>query len=243
MGDNDIKRVSRLTAIITQLQAKRLVTAPQLCRKFGVSLRTIYRDIKALEDAGIPILMINGKGYSLMEGYRLPPVMFTEDEANALITAEQLASNNADRSFAGAMLSAVTKIKAVLRSSTKDKTELLSARIAVSPRMRRVNTSDSLTIIQQALTDFTVLNLHYQSLDKAEETARPVEPFALYYCQDESWALIAWCRLRKDFRMFKLDRILQLELTRLEFRPHRITLKEYLSEKEKNFIAPDIPLS
>jgi len=238
MGDNDIKRVSRLTAIIAQLQVKRLVTATQLSATFGVSLRTIYRDIRALEDAGIPILMIEGKGYSLMEGYKLPPVMFTEDEANALITAEQLASGNADQSFAAAMLSAVNKIKAVLRSSVKDKAELLSGRIAVSPIRMRADTSHSLTLIQQALTDFRVLNLRYRSPDKEEETARSVEPFALYYCLDESWALIAYCRLRKDFRMFKLDRILHLETTHLEFSPHQITLKQYLSEKAKKFRHP-----
>jgi predicted DNA-binding transcriptional regulator YafY len=87
MNDNDIKRVSRLTAIITQLQTKRLLTAAHLSMVFGVSIRTIYRDMKALEQAGVPIMTIEGKGYSLMEGYRVPPVMFTEAEANALISS------------------------------------------------------------------------------------------------------------------------------------------------------------
>lgn len=238
MSDNDIKRVSRLTAIISQLQVKRLVTAPQLAAKFGVSLRTIYRDIKALQDSGIPVLMIDGKGYSLMDGYRLPPVMFTQAEANALITAEQLAANNADQSFADALQSAVNKIKVVLRSSTKAKTELLSDRIAISPMMKRADTSHSLSTIQQALTEFRVLNIRYRSLGTEKETARQVEPFALYYCQDESWALIAWCRLRKDFRMFRLDRIVHAAPTPLEFLPHRITLKEYLREKRTNFSDP-----
>ena len=183
--------------------------------------------------------MVEGKGYSLMEGYKLPPVMFTEEEAAALITAEQLASHNADQTYAAVMLSAVNKIKAVLRSTTKDKTELLSARIAVSPMIKKRGvTSNSLTIIQQALTNFRVLNIRYQSAGKEEQTARPVEPFALYYCLDESWALIAYCRLRADFRMFRLDRIRHLELTHLEFHPHRITLKEYLAEKAKFFRHP-----
>ena len=87
MNDNDIKRLSRLTAILTQLQTKRILTSTTLAEKFGVSIRTIYRDIKALEQAGIPILTEDGKGYSLMEGYRIPPVMFTENEANAIIGA------------------------------------------------------------------------------------------------------------------------------------------------------------
>ena len=88
MLDNDIKRLTRLTSILTQLQSKRLVTATKLAGKFGVSVRTIYRDIRALESAGIPIITEEGKGFSLMDGYRLPPIMLTETEANALITAE-----------------------------------------------------------------------------------------------------------------------------------------------------------
>jgi predicted DNA-binding transcriptional regulator YafY len=97
--DNDRKRISRLTSIITQLQTKRLLTATQLSDKFPVSVRTIYRDIRALEEAGVPIITEEGKGYSIMEHYRLPPVMFTESEANALITAEQLVLKNKDASF------------------------------------------------------------------------------------------------------------------------------------------------
>ncbi|WP_299289594.1 HTH domain-containing protein [uncultured Mucilaginibacter sp.] len=83
MIDKEISRLSRLIALLTQLQSKRLLTATEVSKKFDVSVRTVYRDIKALEQAGVPILMEEGKGYSLMEGYRLPPVMFTESEANA----------------------------------------------------------------------------------------------------------------------------------------------------------------
>ena len=90
MNDNQTKRISRLIAILTQLQSRRLVKATKIAEKFGVSVRTIYRDIRTLEDAGVPIFTEEGKGYSLMEGYRIPPVMFTEDEANAIITAELL---------------------------------------------------------------------------------------------------------------------------------------------------------
>ena len=89
-------RLSRLTAILTQLQSSRIVTATALAEKHNVSVRTIYRDIRTLEKSGVPIVTEEGKGYSMMEGYQLPPVMFTEDEANALITAEQLVLKNKD---------------------------------------------------------------------------------------------------------------------------------------------------
>jgi len=238
MNDNDIKRLSRLAAILTQLQTKRILTSTTLAEKFGVSVRTIYRDIKALEQAGVPILTEDGKGYSLMEGYRVPPVMFTENEANALITAEQLVLKNRDSSLIKEYTGAVNKIKAVLLYSTKEKADLLSKRIAVSPVMSDTNTSNSLSLIQNALTTFKVLNIIYHSEGKDEKTKRSIEPFALYYNLQESWTLIAYCRLRKDFRMFSLVRILKLETLDLSFTPHKMTLKEYLDSKEKNFHNP-----
>lgn len=85
----DKPRLIRLTAILTQLQSKRIVTAKDIAEKHNISIRTVYRDIRTLEQSGIPIITEEGKGYTLMEGYRLPPVLFTEEEANALITAEK----------------------------------------------------------------------------------------------------------------------------------------------------------
>ena len=108
MTEHDKPRLARLTAIITQLQSKRLVTARDMAEQPGVSIRTIYRDIRTLEQSGIPIMTEEGKGYSLVEGYKLPPVMFTEAEANALITAEQLIRSNQDRSLAEQYHSAIT---------------------------------------------------------------------------------------------------------------------------------------
>lgn len=238
MNDNDIKRLSRLTAILTQLQTKKLLTSVMLAEKFGVSIRTIYRDIKALERAGVPILTKDGKGYSLMEGYRIPPVMFTENEANALTTAEQLVLKNGDSSLIKEYAEAVNKIKAVLQYSTQDKAALLSQRIAVSPAVPNITTSNSLALIQKALTDFKVLRITYQSEYKNEKTARDIEPFAFYYNLQESWTLIAYCRLRKDFRMFRLGRIAQIEPLDRSFVPHTLTLKEFLDSKEKNFQQP-----
>lgn len=242
MNENDIKRISRLAAILTQLQTKRLLTASELADKFAVSVRTIYRDIKALGQAGVPILTEDGKGYSLMEGYKIPPVMFSESEANALITVEQLVLKNKDSSLIKEYAEAINKIKAVLRYSTREKTELLSKRVAVSPELSGMYTSNSLMLIQNALTNLQVLNITYQSEDE-KKTQRHIEPFALYYSLHENWTLIAFCRLRNDYRMFRLDRILKIQQTELNFNPHQLTLQEYLAEKEKKFKTPDIPLS
>lgn len=137
MNDNETKRLSRLTAILTQLQTKRLLTATQLADKFSVSIRTIYRDIRALEQAGVPIITEDGKGYTLMEGYRVPPVMFTEAQANALIIAEQLVLKNKDTSFIKDYTEAVEKIKSVLKYSIQDKANLLSERTRFDQNINR----------------------------------------------------------------------------------------------------------
>lgn len=128
MEGDDIKRISRLTAILTQLQTKNGLTAASLSKKFGVSTRTIYRDIKALEKSGVPILTKEGKGYYLMEGYRMSPIMLTENQANALILAEQLVLRSKDASFVKDYSEAIDKIKSTLSYNTKDKVNLLDNR-------------------------------------------------------------------------------------------------------------------
>lgn len=232
------KRLSRLTSILTQLQTRRIITSTALAEKFGVSVRTIYRDMKALEEAGVPILTEDGKGYSLMEGYKVPPIMFSESEANALITVEQLVLKNRDSSLVKEYTEAINKVKAVLHYGMKEKIELLSKRVAVSPALPSTSTSDSLTLIQNALTSFSVLNITYQPEQSDKRTERKIEPFALYYSLQENWTLIAYCRLRKDYRMFRLDRISKIQQTELKFAPHKLTLQDYLAEKEKNFKHP-----
>lgn len=243
MKDVDYKRISRLTAIVTQLQTKRLTTAISLADKFSVSIRTIYRDIKTLEQAGIPIITEDGKGYTLMDGFRLPPVMFTNSEANALVTAEYLVLKSKDTSLKEAYALAIQKIIAVLTSSLKEKTQMLSRRISVSPVDLQGATTNSLMLIQNALTSSLVLDITYQKNDANELTARKVEPFAFYFSLEENWLLVAYCRLRKDFRMFRLDKINSIAVLDETFKTHQLLLADYLEEKQKKFTTPDILLS
>jgi predicted DNA-binding transcriptional regulator YafY len=225
VNNNDPKRISRLTAIITQLQTKRLVTAPELASKFSVSVRTIYRDIRALEDAGIPIYVEEGKGYSLMEHYRLPPVMFTESEANALIAAEQLVLNNKDSSLIEDYSAAIDKIKSVLPLNVKDKANLLSERTQFNQINQIERTSSNLSALQFALTNFLLTKIEYAN-EANQTTERTIEPFALLSTRS-NWLLVAWCWLRKDFRYFRLDRIKKLEVLSERFTPHDLTLQAY----------------
>ncbi|MFC4685848.1 helix-turn-helix transcriptional regulator [Epilithonimonas pallida] len=234
MNDNDTKRLSRLTAILTQLQTKRLITAKQLAEKFSVSTRTIYRDIKALEQAGVPILTEEGKGYTLMEGYRIPPVMFTESEANALITAQKLINKNKDASFVKDYSEAINKIKSVLRTNTKDKANLLSDRVVCRQNTGVNRTSNFLSTLQLALTNFNLVKIKYHSPDTNQTTERTIEPFAIYSTQD-NWILIAFCLLRNDFRAFRLDRIQHLTTLNEQFESHKMTLQEYFDICKKKY--------
>lgn len=227
MIENETKRLSRLTAMLTQLQTKRLLTASELANKFSVSVRTIYRDIRALEQAGVPIITEEGKGYTLMEGYKIPPVMFTEAQANALITAEQLVLMNKDESFIKDYSEAIEKIKAVLRYSQKDKVNLLSERTRFDQNLNRERNSNNLSELQFALTNFRLAKIDYVNADN-KLTTRILEPFALL--NTENWLLVAYCRLRKEFRFFRLDRIKKLQLLAEHFEPHKMTLQEYFDK-------------
>jgi len=224
MNDNDTKRLSRLTAILTQLQTKRLLTATKLADKFSVSIRTIYRDIRALEQAGVPIITDEGKGYSLMEGYRVPPVMFTEAQANALITAEQLVLKNKDASFVKDYTEAIEKIKSVLKYNIQDKANLLAERTRFDQNNYLERNSSNLSDLQFCLTNFRIAKIEYTN-EQNKTTTRHIEPFALL--STDNWLLVAFCRLRKEFRFFRLDRINKLEILTDQFEPHKITLQEY----------------
>lgn len=242
MEELEKPRLSRLTAIITLLQSKRIVTATELAKKYDVSVRTIYRDIRTLENSGIPIRTIEGKGYALVEGYQLPPVMFTESEANALITAEQLILNNKDQSLINEYVNATTKIKSVLRNSQKEKTDLLSDRIVIRANREQEQTSNYLMTIQSAITNYSILDIEYFSLEQ-KTTKRQVEPFALYSTQG-NWLLIAYCLLRAEFRVFRIDQIKKLIVLNQNFEPHNITLAEYFEICKKKYQStPDTPLS
>jgi predicted DNA-binding transcriptional regulator YafY len=228
MNDNETSRLSRLTAILTQLQTKRLITARTLADKYNVTIRTIYRDIRTLEQAGVPILTEEGKGYTLMEGYKIPPVMFSENQANALILAEQLVLKNKDTSFIKDYTEAVDKVKAVLRQSEKEKANLLADRTRFEQNINRERNSNNISQVQYALTNFYPLKIDYTN-ESNKTTNRIIEPFALI-STTENWLLIAWCRLRNEFRYFRLDRITKMEVLAKKFEQHKMTLQEYFDK-------------
>ena len=227
MDSRDISRLSRLAAMLTMLLSRRLLTATEVSKKFGVSVRTVYRDIRALEAAGVPILTEEGKGYALVEGYKLPPIMFTENEAYAMITAEQIILRNKDTSLKNGYSDAIAKIKAVMQQSRQAHVELLSERMYIGKNFEALETSHSLMAFQMALTHHQVVSITYLTPD-GTLTKRDVEPFAIYHNTQEDWTLVAYCRLRRDFRAFRLDRMQNMQVRQELFEAHQLTMRQYV---------------
>lgn len=226
MSSNNLKRLSRLTAILLKLQTSKLITAFHLSDLFSVSIRTIYRDIRALELAGIPIITIEGKGYSLKEDFYVSPVMFTERQANALIIAEKLIFLHSDKSLLKDYSEAIEKIIAGLTTEQKSKIKILTDRTQLNQNFERKDSSHFLSDLQIALTNCFLTEIEYTNEQKIT-TKRKIEPFALLITNH--WLLLANCRFRKEFRFFRLDRISRLEILSEKFTSHNMTLQEFFS--------------
>lgn len=232
-----MNRIDRISAILIQLQSKKVVKAQEIADRFAISLRTVYRDISTLEEAGIPIIGEAGVGYSIMDGYRLPPVMFTKEEAIAFITAEKLIEKFADNAIDAQYKSAMYKVRAVLRSAEKEFVEHLDERIEA---LKYKNLPDSakdnvLQTILRSITEKRVLHMEYFAWHNEKLSQRHIEPIGVCHANNH-WHLIAWCRLRKDYRDFRVDRIRELKITDLPFKEPDLSLKQYLqqiAEKEK----------
>lgn len=223
-----MNRIDRLTAILIQLQTKRVVKAEEISDRFEISLRTVYRDVKALMEAGVPIGSEAGKGYFIVDGYHLPPVMFNQEEASALLTAGKLVEKMTDDSIRKAYESALLKIKAVLNTSEKDHLENLQSSIAVfrRPDHQPDFPNQFMGDIQKAISKKNVLALNYLS-NRQEHTTRAVEPIGVVYYSGR-WHLIAWCRLRDGYRDFRIDMIQTMNNSGQVFDPrNHFTLQEY----------------
>ena len=231
--DNDISRLARITSIVTMLKSKRILTATAIAEKFNISVRTVYRDIRELEQSGVPIITIDGKGYSLMDGYTFPPLMFSEAEANALITAEYLIREAKDSSLNKHFEEALTKIKSVFRYNIKEKSELLSDRLFILKNGSGHKTSNSLSDLQLAITSKILTKIEYQKPNDETTSIRTIEPVAIYY-SNENWILIAWCRLRDDYRAFRIDRMKKIEFHTATFKDRKFDLREFFASCPDN---------
>jgi predicted DNA-binding transcriptional regulator YafY len=227
-----VNRIDRLHAILTHLQSKKKVTAQEMANRFNISLRTVYRDVKALDESGVPVIGEAGSGYTIMEGYRLPPVMFTQEEASALLLGAKLAEQFTDGTVKRHFNAALFKIKAVLRSPDKEYVDSLTEHIEILSRYSPDSESPQqhLSLLQQAVVHKKIVHLHYRSNLKEEITRRKVEPIGLLH-YGSAWHLIGWCHLRNDYRDFRMSRMLGVTLDEHCFDPSsHPSIREYIDQ-------------
>ena len=161
-----------------------------------------------------------------MAGYTIAPVQFTEKQANALITAQHLVNQTNDMSFANDFQEAMTKIKSVFRTSVQEKSELLDSKIFVIDSNYENITSNALSEIQVAITNFNYIEINYRKADDVNISFRKIEPYALYSANNK-WILIAWCHLRNDYRAFRIDRIQHFKILQETFEDRGFRLQDY----------------
>lgn len=220
-----MSRAERLLALVQALRRRRRpVSGADLAEELQVSLRTIYRDVQALVAQGAPIEGEAGVGFVLKPGFLLPPLMFTDDELEALVLGAQMASSRADARLARAATDALAKIAAVLPRDLADRMEENGLLVAMS-RPEIADTVD-LALLRTAIRNETKLRFTYVN-EQGVRTTRTVWPVALAF-YDRVRVLTAWCELRGAYRHFRADRITEAtDLTERYPRRRRVLLKEW----------------
>jgi predicted DNA-binding transcriptional regulator YafY len=217
-----MNRVDRLFGILLRLQRHRRVRAQDLARHFEVSERTIYRDIAALNELGVPIISLPNAGYELPEGFSLPPLFFTPGEAGSLALAVQLLLAQTSGATSQDAERALAKVIAILPHELRQRVDELSAIVRFFASERPFDLDDPrLTQLQQAIAARRVVWLRYHSYRTGEQLEREVEPEALTYNQG-LWYLGGYCRLREGPRSFRLDRVDDLRLLDERFTPRTL---------------------
>lgn len=227
-----MNRTDRLVAMVMYFQGRRLVRAEELARHFEVSVRTVYRDVAALSEAGVPLTGEAGVGYTLVKGYHLPPVSFTAEEAMALFVGGEMVRTFTDASLSTAMSSALLKLRAVLPQEQQDDVERLSKGMLVagSGALRHGLDQRVLLPIQQAVISRRVLRFEYRAPARKEATSRDVEPLGVVF-HNGAWYLVGWCRLRDGLRQFKLERLQALSVSSERFSPRPdFSLGRYMND-------------
>lgn len=222
-----MRRADRLFQIVQLLRKRRtVVTAARLAERLGVSERTIYRDIEALQASGTPIDGEAGVGYRLRPDYNLPPIMFTRDEIHAIVIGVRIASQVGDRQLAHACDSVLAKVADVLPA---DLAPILSdAHFYVPPVSRLRAQSDALSTVREALTDKRTLTIRYAD-EKGRASERVVRPLGVFFW-GRTWTMAAWCESRRAFRNFRIDRMASAELgTAFTDRPGQ-SLRDMMAE-------------
>lgn len=231
--DETPKRFDRIVAILIQLQSKKIVKAQELADRFDCSLRTIYRDIRTLEASGVPIYSEAGVGYALMDGYRLPPVMFTREEVSSFIAAEKLMQKFTDPSLGSHYASAMYKLKSVLRGTDKDWLSNIESKVLMQTQEPLFHDSspNTLALLFESIAEKKQILLSYKTIEAEQASNRNIEPVGVFH-DHNNWYFLGYCHLRQDYRQFRTDRIQGIQKTDLEFTIEHDSLETYLVKSE-----------
>ncbi len=221
--------------MLIMLQTKKIITASDIADRFETSLRTVYRDIKTLKNAGIPIIGDPGIGYSITDGYKLPPIMFNEGEALSLLTAEKFMVNITDNETQDYYSSAMNKIRAVLRSSEKQALDILDDSIAIT-QYKLEEHKPYLQELFKCIASKQLIQISYEKAGGGSPSERILEPIGCYH-QSNHWYLVAYCQEKKDYRTFKINRIQNLTSLETTYTRTHINLQHYLEEQAKAWKA------
>jgi predicted DNA-binding transcriptional regulator YafY len=235
-----MNRIDRLFAILLQLQRNGRIRAQDLARHFEVSERTIYRDMGALSEAGVPVVSLPGEGYELLEGYYLPPLLFTPQEASGLFLGAQMLLAQATGQLAHDAETALAKLALVLPKPTRTAIDQLTAMIRfVMPPVRFDLDEPKLATLHRAIRQQCVVWLRYHAYNRNETSEREVEPVRLSY-YNTAWYVDGYCRLRQDWRSFRLERIDALKLRGEHFVPRTVEVKPGALISVRIRFAPEI---
>lgn len=216
-----MNRIDRLNALLIHLQGKPRVPLAELEDRFEIGRRTVFRDIRSLIDAGVPIGGDAGEGYFIVEGYHLPPVVFNKEEATAILMGAKFVERSADVHTIQEYEKAMYKIKAVLKYSDKEFLNNLDERISIRPGPNVPQPVDShIAEIQRAIATNRLISMTYYSQYNDSTTSREVEPLGMVFYSGR-WHLIAFCRLRQDLRDFRTDRIQKVKVLPEEINPNQ----------------------
>jgi predicted DNA-binding transcriptional regulator YafY len=221
-----VRRADRLFEIVQQLRGDRLVTAKALAERLEISVRTVYRDIRDLQTAGVPIDGEAGVGYLLRPGFQLPPLMFTLSEIEALIVGARMVEAWAGRVLAGGAAEALVKIAAVVPPERMR----AAGRVAIyAPGFKFDETMRTrFDLFAKAIDERRKAHFAYRDAEGGD-SERLVRPLALHFWGG-TWTLAAWCELRVDFRTFRIDRAERLAITDERFAPEAgRRLEDYLA--------------
>jgi len=203
-----MRRADRLFQIVQHLRGRRLTTAAQLAGWLEVSERTVYRDIRDLSISGVPVEGEAGVGYRLRPGFDLPPIMFTTDEVEALVTGARMMETWGGPVMGSHARSAMAKIALALPAARRE--EIERTKLFAPGFLAPKDATAGLETVRQAILQRRKLHIEY--VDGASRAStRTLHPLALYFWRT-TWSVAAWCESREDFRIFRLDRIRSLHM-------------------------------